>query len=27
MASFVAEGGAELERKAKEDYRDNPVFS
>lgn len=27
MASFVAEGGPELERKAKEDYRDNPVFS
>ncbi|CAL8281562.1 unnamed protein product [Lota lota] len=27
MASFVAEGGAELERKAKEDYKDNPVFS
>ncbi|XP_069013245.1 SURP and G-patch domain-containing protein 1 isoform X1 [Embiotoca jacksoni] len=27
MASFVAEGGPELERKAKEDYKDNPVFS
>ncbi|CAL8345559.1 unnamed protein product [Merluccius merluccius] len=27
MASFVAEGGAELERKAKEDYKNNPVFS
>lgn len=27
MASFVAEGGTELERKAKEDYKDNPVFS
>ncbi|XP_034412336.1 SURP and G-patch domain-containing protein 1 [Cyclopterus lumpus] len=27
MASFVAEGGAELERKAQEDYKDNPVFS
>ncbi|KAM6919724.1 SURP and G-patch domain-containing protein 1 isoform 1-T1 [Lycodopsis pacificus] len=27
MASFVAEGGAELERKAKDDYKDNPVFS
>ncbi|CAB1326640.1 unnamed protein product [Coregonus sp. 'balchen'] len=27
MAAFVAEGGPELERKAKEDYRDNPVFS
>ncbi|CAB1456715.1 unnamed protein product [Pleuronectes platessa] len=27
MASFVAEGGSELERKAKEDYKDNPVFS
>ncbi|KAM8850422.1 SURP and G-patch domain-containing protein 1 [Spinachia spinachia] len=27
MASFVAEGGAELERKAKEDYKDNPIFS
>ncbi|KAF3699255.1 SURP and G-patch domain-containing protein 1 Splicing factor 4 [Channa argus] len=26
MASFVAEGGPELERKAKEDYKDNPVF-
>ncbi|XP_034051806.1 SURP and G-patch domain-containing protein 1 [Gymnodraco acuticeps] len=26
MASFVAEGGAELERKAKEDYKDNPMF-
>ena len=26
MASFVAEGGAELERKAKEDYKNNPVF-
>lgn len=27
MASFVAEGGPELERKAMEDYKDNPVFS
>lgn len=27
MASFVAEGGAELEKKAKEEYRDDPVFS
>lgn len=27
MASFVAEGGPELEAKAKEDYKDNPVFS
>ncbi|XP_026229940.1 SURP and G-patch domain-containing protein 1 [Anabas testudineus] len=27
MASFVAEGGPELEKKAKEDYKDNPVFS
>ncbi|KAL0966432.1 hypothetical protein UPYG_G00295240 [Umbra pygmaea] len=27
MAAFVAEGGAELERKAKEDYKDNAVFS
>ncbi|KAM6948462.1 SURP and G-patch domain-containing protein 1 [Aplochiton taeniatus] len=27
MATFVAEGGPELERKAKEDYKDNPVFS
>ncbi|XP_076000925.1 SURP and G-patch domain-containing protein 1 isoform X2 [Genypterus blacodes] len=27
MASFVAEGGPELERKAQEDYKDNPVFS
>ncbi|XP_041659191.1 SURP and G-patch domain-containing protein 1 isoform X2 [Cheilinus undulatus] len=27
MASFVAEGGSELERKAREDYKDNPVFS
>uniref|UniRef100_UPI0037E7BD60 SURP and G-patch domain-containing protein 1 isoform X2 n=1 Tax=Semicossyphus pulcher TaxID=241346 RepID=UPI0037E7BD60 len=27
MASFVAEGGPELERKAREDYKDNPVFS
>ncbi|XP_010742542.1 SURP and G-patch domain-containing protein 1 isoform X2 [Larimichthys crocea] len=26
MASFVAEGGPELEAKAKEDYKDNPVF-
>ncbi|XP_022611086.1 SURP and G-patch domain-containing protein 1 isoform X3 [Seriola dumerili] len=26
MASFVAEGGPELERKAREDYKDNPVF-
>ncbi|XP_056149053.1 SURP and G-patch domain-containing protein 1 [Lampris incognitus] len=27
LASFVAEGGPELEKKAKEDYKDNPVFS
>ncbi|MEQ2205526.1 hypothetical protein XENOCAPTIV_001791, partial [Xenoophorus captivus] len=27
MASFVAEGGPELEKKAMEDYRDDPVFS
>ncbi|XP_053738859.1 SURP and G-patch domain-containing protein 1 [Synchiropus splendidus] len=27
MASFVAEGGRELERKAKEDYKDDPIFS
>ncbi|XP_076847458.1 SURP and G-patch domain-containing protein 1 [Brachyhypopomus gauderio] len=27
MAAFVAEGGPELERKAVEDYKDNPVFS
>uniref|UniRef100_A0A3B4AYE5 Uncharacterized protein n=1 Tax=Periophthalmus magnuspinnatus TaxID=409849 RepID=A0A3B4AYE5_9GOBI len=27
MASFVAEGGPELERKAREDYKDDPVFS
>ncbi|RXN22801.1 SURP and G-patch domain-containing 1 [Labeo rohita] len=27
MAAFVAEGGAELEKKAMEDYKDNPVFS
>ncbi|KAJ8011630.1 hypothetical protein DPEC_G00060260 [Dallia pectoralis] len=27
MAAFVAEGGPKLERKAKEDYKDNPVFS
>ncbi|XP_068605259.1 SURP and G-patch domain-containing protein 1 [Brachionichthys hirsutus] len=27
MASFVAEGGLELEKKAQEDYKDNPVFS
>ncbi|XP_063075873.1 SURP and G-patch domain-containing protein 1 [Engraulis encrasicolus] len=26
MADFVAEGGPELERKAAEDYRDNPLF-
>uniref|UniRef100_A0A3P9L5Q8 SURP and G-patch domain containing 1 n=1 Tax=Oryzias latipes TaxID=8090 RepID=A0A3P9L5Q8_ORYLA len=26
MASFVAEGGSELEKKAMEDYKDNPVF-
>ncbi|XP_066551791.1 SURP and G-patch domain-containing protein 1 [Amia ocellicauda] len=26
MAAFVAEGGPELEKKAKEDYKDNPVF-
>ncbi|XP_041086776.1 SURP and G-patch domain-containing protein 1-like isoform X3 [Polyodon spathula] len=27
LARFVAEGGPELERKAKEDYRDSPAFS
>ncbi|KPP63076.1 SURP and G-patch domain-containing protein 1-like [Scleropages formosus] len=27
MAAFVAEGGPELERKAMEDYKDNPLFS
>lgn len=27
MASFVAEGGTELEKKAMEDYKDNPVFT
>ncbi|KAM9322144.1 SURP and G-patch domain-containing protein 1 isoform 2-T2 [Pholidichthys leucotaenia] len=27
MASFVAEGGPELEKKAVEDYKDDPVFS
>ncbi|XP_058485413.1 SURP and G-patch domain-containing protein 1 isoform X1 [Solea solea] len=27
MASFVAEGGPELERRARDDYKDNPVFS
>ncbi|KAK6302947.1 hypothetical protein J4Q44_G00273020 [Coregonus suidteri] len=27
LAAFVAEGGPELERKAKENYKDNPVFS
>ncbi|KAM6989354.1 SURP and G-patch domain-containing protein 1 [Tautogolabrus adspersus] len=27
MASFVAEGGPELERKAREDYKENPVFA
>ncbi|KAJ8374555.1 hypothetical protein SKAU_G00051350 [Synaphobranchus kaupii] len=27
MAVFVAEGGPELERKAMEDYKENPVFS
>ncbi|KAL2096781.1 hypothetical protein ACEWY4_005988 [Coilia grayii] len=27
LAGFVAEGGAELERKAVEDYRDNPLFA
>uniref|UniRef100_A0A3Q3AAJ7 SURP and G-patch domain containing 1 n=1 Tax=Kryptolebias marmoratus TaxID=37003 RepID=A0A3Q3AAJ7_KRYMA len=27
MASFVAEGGPELEKKAKEDYKDDPMFS
>ncbi|XP_011614782.2 SURP and G-patch domain-containing protein 1 isoform X1 [Takifugu rubripes] len=27
MASFVAEGGPELERKARDDYKDNPVFT
>ncbi|KAG5286186.1 hypothetical protein AALO_G00012000 [Alosa alosa] len=27
LAGFVAEGGAELERKAMEDYKDNPLFT
>ncbi|KAI4878634.1 hypothetical protein NFI96_033611, partial [Prochilodus magdalenae] len=27
MATFIAEGGPQLEKKAIEDYRDNPVFS
>ncbi|XP_072525121.1 SURP and G-patch domain-containing protein 1 [Salminus brasiliensis] len=27
MATFIAEGGPELEKKAIEDYKDNPVFS
>ncbi|XP_030631427.1 SURP and G-patch domain-containing protein 1 [Chanos chanos] len=27
LAAFVAEGGPELERKAMEEYKDNPVFS
>ncbi|XP_054625134.1 SURP and G-patch domain-containing protein 1 isoform X2 [Dunckerocampus dactyliophorus] len=27
MASFVAEGGPELEKRAKDDYKENPVFS
>ncbi|MGH0156441.1 UNVERIFIED_CONTAM: hypothetical protein FKN15_031505 [Acipenser sinensis] len=27
LARFVAEGGPELEKKAKEDYQDSPVFS
>lgn len=27
MASFVAEGGPELERKARDDYKDNSVFA
>ncbi|XP_061549804.1 SURP and G-patch domain-containing protein 1 [Phycodurus eques] len=27
MASFVAEGGPDLERRAKDDYKDDPVFS
>ncbi|XP_028672064.1 SURP and G-patch domain-containing protein 1 [Erpetoichthys calabaricus] len=27
LAQFVAEGGPELEQKAKEDYKDNPAFS
>ncbi|KAK2868329.1 hypothetical protein Q7C36_000200 [Tachysurus vachellii] len=27
LAAFVAEGGPELERKAVEDYKDNPMFS
>lgn len=27
MASFVAEGGPELEKKAREDYKDDPMFS
>uniref|UniRef100_A0A3B3U4P5 SURP and G-patch domain containing 1 n=1 Tax=Poecilia latipinna TaxID=48699 RepID=A0A3B3U4P5_9TELE len=27
MASFVAEGGPELEKKAMEDYKDDPMFS
>lgn len=27
LAEFIAEGGVELERKALEDYKDNPIFS
>lgn len=27
LAAFIAEGGPELERKALEDYKDNPMFS
>ena len=27
LAGFVAEGGAQLERKAVEDYKDNPLFA
>lgn len=27
LAGFVAEGGPELERKASEDYKDNPMFA
>ncbi|XP_062843956.1 SURP and G-patch domain-containing protein 1 isoform X2 [Trichomycterus rosablanca] len=27
IAGFIAEGGSELERKAMEDYKDNPIFS
>lgn len=27
IAGFIAEGGSELEKKAMEDYKDNPIFS